>query len=151
VIFGTEIFWHITWVIFWHITWTIRQLVTISIIMILMWSFGRVICLSDLGNILAYYLNKITLLYKYLIIEEIIAETGIKYLPLISLSLSVLVCSLYLLTKVSILYWYNELDMTVCLPEEGSHLSVILSFKGRQLIMSPATLGDMFYSTEHSY
>jgi hypothetical protein len=41
--------------------------------------------------------------------------------------------------------------MTVCLPEEGSHLSVILSFKGRQLIMSTATLGDMFYSTEHSY
>ena len=27
--------------------------------------FGRVICLSDLGNILAYYLEKITLLYKY--------------------------------------------------------------------------------------
>ena len=27
--------------------------------------FGRVICLSDLGNILAYYLDKITLLYKY--------------------------------------------------------------------------------------
>ena len=71
--------------------------------MILMWSFGRVICLSDLGNILAYYLDKTTLLYKYLIIEEIIAETGIKYLPLISLCLSVLVCSLYLLTKVSIL------------------------------------------------
>jgi hypothetical protein len=23
VIFGTVIFWHITWVIFWHITWTI--------------------------------------------------------------------------------------------------------------------------------
>ena len=47
--------------------------------MILMWScpgimpnyypglrdMGRVICLSDLGNILAYYLNKTTLLYKY--------------------------------------------------------------------------------------
>ena len=26
---------------------------------------GRVICLSDLGNILAYYLDKTTLLYKY--------------------------------------------------------------------------------------
>ena len=28
-------------------------------------SSGRVICLSDLGNILAYYLDKTTLLYKY--------------------------------------------------------------------------------------
>ena len=28
--------------------------------------FGRIICLSDLGNILAYYLDKTTLLYKYL-------------------------------------------------------------------------------------
>ena len=83
MIFGTEIFW--------HITWTIRQLVTINIIMILMWSFGRLICLSDQGNILAYYLNKTTLLYKYLIIEEIIAETGIfKYLPLIFLCISLL-------------------------------------------------------------
>ena len=27
--------------------------------------FGRVICLSDLGNILIYYLDKTTLLYKY--------------------------------------------------------------------------------------
>jgi hypothetical protein len=27
--------------------------------------FGRVICLADLGNILAYYLDKTTLLYKY--------------------------------------------------------------------------------------
>ena len=27
--------------------------------------FGRVICLSDLGNILAYYLDKTTLLYNY--------------------------------------------------------------------------------------
>ena len=26
---------------------------------------GQVICLSDLGNILAYYLDKTTLLYKY--------------------------------------------------------------------------------------
>jgi len=26
---------------------------------------GRVICLSDLGNILAYYLDTTTLLYKY--------------------------------------------------------------------------------------
>ena len=59
--------------------------------MILMWSFGRLICLSDQGNILAYYLNKTTLLYKYLIIEEIITETGIfKYLPLIFLCISLL-------------------------------------------------------------
>ena len=27
---------------------------------------GRVICLSELGNILAYYLDKTTLLYKYI-------------------------------------------------------------------------------------
>ena len=34
--------------------------------MILMWSCtSRVICLSDLGNSLAYYLDKTTLLYKY--------------------------------------------------------------------------------------
>jgi len=25
VIFGTVIFWHITWVIFWHITWIMRH------------------------------------------------------------------------------------------------------------------------------
>jgi len=25
VIFGTVIFWHITWVIFWNIAWTIRH------------------------------------------------------------------------------------------------------------------------------
>jgi len=30
--------------------------------------FGRVICLSDLGNILAYYLDKTTLLYNYIAI-----------------------------------------------------------------------------------
>ena len=31
------------------------------VIYIIMWSVGRVICLSDLGNILAYYLDKTTL------------------------------------------------------------------------------------------
>ena len=31
-------------------------------------STGRVICLSDLGNILVYYLDKTTLLYKYILL-----------------------------------------------------------------------------------
>ena len=63
MIFGTVIFWHITWVIFWHITWTIDTQYNNDINVVL--SFGRVICLSDLGNIWAYYLDKTTLLYKY--------------------------------------------------------------------------------------
>jgi hypothetical protein len=50
VIFGTVIFWHITWVIFWHITWTIRH----SIIMKLIWSCP--------GNMLIYYPGLIDIL-----------------------------------------------------------------------------------------
>ena len=37
--------------------------------------FGRVICLSDLGNILAYYLDKTTLLYKYCLLPYIILHS----------------------------------------------------------------------------
>ena len=37
--------------------------------------FGWVICLSDLGNILAYYLDKTILLYKYCPKQYIIIHT----------------------------------------------------------------------------
>ena len=35
--------------------------------------FGRVICLSDLGNSLAYFLDKTTLLYKYLLAYNLLS------------------------------------------------------------------------------
>jgi hypothetical protein len=58
VIFGTVIFWHITWVIFWHITWVIFWHITWttknSIIMILVWFCP--------GNMLIYYTGLIDIL-----------------------------------------------------------------------------------------
>jgi hypothetical protein len=59
LIFGTVIFWHITWPCQ-NITQVIylSDLGTGRVIYLSDLGTGRVICLSDLGNILAYYLDK---------------------------------------------------------------------------------------------